>query len=536
MAEAVIHTKSSYVPSLHINVSNNADGIDLLYDMAYDYLRTQELIFYRSFFPEVSSYEQFIEKIRELFNKASEDRAIFEQFTQQNLASYVPQQQVPLVKRGYKVTIIGDSKTLDFSFKGENCTMSGKAVIDVVPENIQLIKTLLNKSLGRSSQSITAFKEDSNVTSNLVSILEESLTKDSSIGTFLKVTADGKGGRQKAEFSDEFDITKVSKWTKTELQDLLASGDKAQLEKVRQEVRKALNIMHNFLFKNYNKASENMKKAMDSTWNELFPRGSDVLTRDFFFEGKNYTKALTGQVGEFANKVFIKYLDAYRSSATSEALVNMIGSIFKGGQEPRSDLQIMLACGANINFQTKNVNTEHTIETNTTAALISENFGSDIIVPLVNYYANTSSGRNPDILQSIEDLLSSRFYEAMNLNVRSGLDQFQTNTFYFVGGNNIIPGSEIIQMLRMRVTNPTFHITGGNVTSYDDEGYESGDPPTFIELGYWKYPKGQNSGEMEVGPKNAPAFNTAAQSISISTSFSVNALVKTGNFEIFPKH
>ena len=528
MSEAVIHTNSTYAPDLNVNITNDKGEIDALFDQAFNHLKEQELAFYHQFFSDVNDIDTFIQRIRDLLNKSENDMKCLKSFSNIQLSKYLPDRTPAYFEQGHRIILKGDAAKIDCNYTGENFKMSGIIYIDVVPENAQRIKHLLNVGLGRTNK-VTAFDENTNkITSNLVDMLRKQRFGD--LFTIQEATSP-----QSNPLLTEFDIRTVSKakYNKENIEQLLKDPSrKEEASKLRMEARKSLYAMRDFIFSKMSGTTPAFQEAVKETWKEIFPSVSDdILLRNFFFEGENYIKSLLGQGGEFFNDVIIRYLNKVVPN-DNPILVQIIGSSIKGGQQPHSDLQIMLACGANINFQTKNIDSQRRIETNTNAELIAKNFGNGVIVPLVNYYANASySSTHGDIIPEIEELLSNRFFEAMNLNIREGLDNLQTNTFYFVGGNNIIPGSEIIQHLR--VSNPTFSITGGNVNSYTDFGYAAGDPPTFIELKYWKYPKGQNHGKMIPWVKNEYDFNAAARSISISTSFSVSALINTGRFEIF---
>lgn len=523
----VIHTASSYAPELPVNISNNGQIRYDLYNQAYLFLKGKEQQFYHQFFPDVNTIDEFLNRIRERLKAAESDKKIFEQFSNANLNKYMPDQETPFFEQGYIITFIGCSETVDCN-KGN---MSGSFTINVTPDNLSQIQNELNSRLGRNSR--TSFRSQ-DITSDLINTLKRGLN-GGDLQKVFKITS-GKapiGLQQKS-----FNVKVFSKWTKNQLKNIRNDNTpegKQYAEKVKKEVKKALDMMYDFLFSNYGSATLEMQRAMKAAWNQLNPN-ENILANDFFFEGDNSTKVLKGQIGEFSNLVLEKYLEQIKTSNTSPKLAEIIGSILKGGQEPRSDLQIMLQCGADINFQTKNIKDTTTVTTNTTAELIAKNFDENIIDPLVNYYANASYGASHhSMIQQLEDILESRFFEAMNLNVSEELDTFQTNTFYFVGGHNIIPGSEIINYLQQEylIHPPKFTITGGNVESYTDLGYEAGKPPTYVSLEYWKYPKGRNSGQLEPGPGNATAFQRAASSISISTSFSLNALIKTGRFDMF---
>ena len=534
-ANLLIHTDSAYAPGLDISITQGNYSLTDLYDAAYDNLRTAELAFYHHFYKDVDSIDEFIHRLRDLFAEAEKDAAYLKRFTNANLSKYIPNSLDFYFNQNYRIKVTGDINKIALSFKGESCYMEGDLYITISPENARLIKHILNEGLNRRGNN--RFQDNDKITQNLVDIL--SLNKTN--GLFQIIA----GNNPTQPKNQEFDITAVSKkeYTKKNLDDLFKSNDpakKEQLSQLRMEARKSLNEMKNFLFSqlppNDESGKNPMREAVEEVWKEIFPSmGEDVLLRNFFFEGKNYAKSLLGQGGEFYNEVLIRYL---AKKTDNPVLSKIIGSIVEGGQQPHSDLQIMIEVGADIappNFQTKNVKGTKRIEVKTNASLIQPNFGPGMTSALVNYYANTDyETAKGDIITEVKDLLQERFFQAMNLNVAPKLDDMQTNTFYFVGGDKIIPGSEIIQDIQNlgQEERPRFDISGDKVSpSLSNEEYEK----NFTEYFYWKYSKGHNIGpeNMIPTPKNPPAFRKAATSISIKTSFDVSALIDSGRFTIF---
>ena len=532
----LIHTKASYAPDLEIGILNSSNIEVFLYDSAYQYLKEQEKAFYDSVFPGegIQDIDTFLAKIRKLLEDAQKDIQCLKNFTNASLVKYLPKKKPNLFEQNAKLIFYGDIKQININIRNDFCIIEGGFSISITPDNVQSIKGALNDVLKRDEKDIRRFHQESNkITRNLTKILSKSIEKNFKYKNLFRVQIDENAT---SPMIKEFDIREVSKqkYNMDNVGEILNDPNrKKEASQLRMEARKSIAKMKDFLFSKASGCSIEMKEAMNETWKEIFPPdGEDILLKRFFFEGENYSKALLGQVGEFANDVFIRYL-AKKTRNSSSILTKIIGSMREGGQQPHSDLQIMLACGAKINFQTKNVNAERNIKVNTDAGLISKNFGENMISPLVNYYTNTSyQAVHGNIIEEIELVLQNLFFRSMNLNIKAGLDELQTNTFYYVGGNNIIPGSEIIRHLRT-TEKPQFHISGGGVSSNSDEGYASGKPPVFITGGYWKYPKGKNRGEMVPGKDNASKFSKAASSISISTSFNISNLINSGRFELF---
>lgn len=532
----VIHPRGEWGPPITGMIENNKDKIDLSYDDAISYLRGKELDFYHSIFPEVNDLDGFLAKIRELFKINEEDRKIFESFSNANLKRLLPDYKPPVFERGYTLNIIGDSQLIDFTFKSETVqSLNGKLYISIIPENAQLIKRLLNEGLKRKGY--TTFNDtNNNISRNLNNILKLTEGQTSkNIGDVFTVTLDKKPINKSVK---DFDVVKFAlkkdgsgHWTKKELQKLYESNPK-EIQKIREELTQSIKYIHDFLFKDYSKASEKMQKAMKTTWSELMG-GKDTLQQDFFFEGENYTKTILGQVGEFSNRVLNEYLRLNASDkALPPKLIRIMGSDFEGGQQMHSDIEILLACGASVNQQTKNVSEDATIPVNTNAALVEPLFGQEVISPLVNYFAASDyNSLHSNLLDSFKKIFENNYYAAMNLNVSDKLKEVaqQMNTFYFFGGLHLVPASFILETLKNRSVNgrrPSFEISGGNVSSLTEEEYENKYKTNYI----WR---GKAGPEMIPSSDNYMLYKKDAASISISTSFSIPALLKSGRFRIF---
>ena len=533
-AMGVIHTDDAFAPMRDVAIDNKSEkDLEELFNKAKAYLEGEELKYYHQFFPQVSSLEEFLEEVRKLFDKNSIDGKIFKRFSNAELIHLLPKNELSKKEKFY-----ARSPKIRFIFEGAQDSIKigdNEGWITVTPKNITIVKNYLNQALKRTEYGRFSGEK---LTNEFIDIFN----KDSVIDAYEITINDSPEPIKTIQDDREFKIEQTFQpdWTKNYMKELRNSANKEEADRVRELVKEALMKLKAFVFKDINEASTPLKLAMTNTWNELFPPGADVLTYDFFFEGTNYIKALIGQFGEFSRKVHDLYLQYYTHGRSSHLMVDMIGSIFEGGQEPRSDLQIMLACGAKIGYQSKNIDNTTSIETNTTAALIEKNFGSEVTTALVNYFKNLTYQQKlgKKFIEDLEKIFADRFFQAMNLNVNSELDSIQTNTFYFIGGDKIVPASRIIQTLWARENQkPSFTIHTAGIKGYSTAEYEAGDPAKFVELKYWHYPKGINSNgsKMILGDNNESDFQSAASRISISTSFSISALLNSGEFDIFRK-
>lgn len=535
MNTGVIHTKSSYAEGLTVSITNDKQENLQLYIDAYMYLYNQEKMFYQSFFKGVNTLEEFLERIRKIFADAEKDAEYLKRFTNSKLSRFNPEKQPYFFERDLKLIVHADKgKELFKNFKGKTKDFEYYAedtiAINIDMEHIQEIRRVLNTFSKRQGNSL--FADTGVVSTDLLNVLEnQKFNKE-----IFQIVGDS---QVKGPTTKEFNIRDVSqkKFNKDKIKYLQAHinepGNRRELEVIQYEMRQALTRMGEFMFSQLDGCSTEMRESVKTIWQSVVPTNPDfnMLQRTFFFEGDNIIKALYGNPGEFTNAVLLEYLRR-KSDVDNPILIKIIGNIFDGGEQPRSDIQIMTELGANINFQTKNIEDTGTITTNSTLELILPNFNEEGIADiLVNHFANTTYGGKSS-LDSIKELLSERFYQAMNLNIQEGLDKFQTNTFYFVGGDKLIPGSQIIRHIYLRPTKPSFEITGASVTKDSDTGYRE----NFSSYNYWKYPKGSKNpskDEMEATEKNISAFSEAQSNIRISTSFSINALISSRNFRIF---
>ena len=486
MNTGVIHTKSSYAEGLEINITNNKQDNQQLYVDAYRYLYSQEKAFYKSFFKDVNTLEDFLKRVRQIFAEAEKDAMYLKRFTNSKLSRFHPEKEPYFFERDLKLVVnIDKGKELFKNFKGKikdfEFYTEDTIAINIDMEHVRDIRRVLNTFSKRQGNSL--FADTGTVSTDLLNVLENQKFNKQ---IFQIVSSTQVTGPTTQEFNIR-DITK-KKFTKDKIkylqQHINEPGNRRELEVIKYEMRKALTKMGEFMFSQLDGCSPEMRDSVKTVWRSVVPTNPsfDMLERTFFFEGDNIIKALYGNPGEFINAVFLEYLKR-KSDINNPMLIKIIGNELKDLKElPHSDIQIMTELGANINFQTKNIQDTGTITTNSSLDLILPNFNEEEIADvLVNHFANTSYGEKSD-LESIKELLSERFYQAMNLNVQSGLDEMQTNTFYFVGGDKLIPGSQIIKHIYLKPTNPTFEITGAKVVSDSDTGYREG----FEEYGYWR--------------------------------------------------
>ena len=527
-----LHTSSSYYSGSNFFTKEAAKGrkdmfkavnINADFEAALAHARSKEQIFYH-LYTDANDYDTFITEIRKLFNMADQAGDRIRELSNASLKNdYNFKARAQKTKFKVMVTheMLEKAKLELTKCNTDISQFDGDVYLDIDKEaDLQIIKGVMNF--------VRALPDDEQFTKNFQPIGRKHIRNTSKFGV---LSPDTKALER--WLSDEMDdheayytkilingvrVTKIppsnstttdestieipeelipfTKFTSSQIKDILASGDsslKAQLNEAKEKVK-------TFLKGRLRISSDEKGMLIDA-----FDKAWAGLPDDFFFEGDNLVKAVLGNVGEFQLRLF----DAYARVASSRyngKLGEIIGQIAEDGRgQSRSDYQIMVALKAPmasagseeeaIGIQAKNVDRTkyNSIEVNTDLGLIAPNLGPEITTAIANYSFNSSiASKTGNMRDFLAKYLDTMIWRGLNFNVNDGLIAEHTNTFYWFGGEMIIPVSEII--LRLRKNNevkkaenlmkkPETTITGLEIGSIGDEGYEEGDPPLFVN--YW---------------------------------------------------
>ena len=504
--KAVLHTNSAYFSSgawaaekaQHFSLMNIMNS----FNEAYDYARRKELDFYHSFFPEVQTYEAFIKKMRELFQKAKGDGERIQSLSNTNLKQFTPNQPLK-AQVEYQITVTGDlcNRIPIELMATDNASVSGGPIyLTLNLDSVKTIKNIVNTELGRHFNDKT-----SDSMRNLKHWFKE-ITKDEvSKQLTSNVTLTKKEiSNQDVVISDKVEGFLFAKNLSKEQRQAYLNGyyGPGLQKQFQQEMQRALDNIKNFIFNtclqvnsgtSYNGINI-LKKAAEETWNEVVENKS-IDSQDFFFEGDNLYKSILGKGGEFQLALQDKYVRLILSQTNTE-IGHIIGDIIKDNrQEPRSDYQLILELGGDIGetilgIQSKNIgnNSMQKVEIKSDLDLIAPNLGIGFTDAIVNSYFNT------DILfevgnmtEYLRNYLNTYFWKGMNLNIGDNLNPYHTNTFYWVGGSALVPASTIIKTLNKEmITSPEFDIVKAAWQDLSDEDFlKEGDDGDPIFTEYW---------------------------------------------------
>ena len=560
--DGFLHTNSAYFLNYSIVAANDSQGnflnsmideskIKADYVQAFNYARSKEIAFYQAFFPGVTSYDVFIRKLRELLNQADKAGEKIKQLKNANLRTHIQMQKGMEEQVHYQIKIdstrlgqlpgiptsiidgkVGNEVYLDLSKEAE--LKAAKVVInDITNKNFD------NES--SNPKAITKWFEQqfNNETEAMADRIISGITisKKSPSGDVTEIDT------QRTYFKiGQFPFL----WSKKEIAENRAKNNK----EFEQLFEQAKTTVYNFL-KGQLQISDDgglLSDAFEASW-----RSANAHLEDFFFEGDNLIKAVLGNVGEFQLLLWNNYAAMAMKKYTPE-LGKIIGDEAKDGRgQNRSDYQLMVSIGADIGsadeteaigIQSKNVSEARykEIQVNTDLGLIAPNLGDNITTSIANYQFNASIANEIGNMEEIlETYVDKYVWRVLNFNVNDNLEPKHTNTFYWLGGDKLIPVSSLIfkmysgggsLSLKKMMKKPETTITGLERGSITDFGYNMGDHPLFVD--YWR---GNMYTDWKPTTENPGKFQSLIAGIGIHTTLDIASFLDVttgkGRFEIF---
>lgn len=553
---------------------------DLIDAQAYALVRERE--FYH-LYTDANTYEEFLAEIRKIFAGAGNDAKYIRNLSNLNLSKFIPEgwNQKDAGKAAIRIQEEFLPGEIDLSmFNSINTSIEpNELYITVTKESAPAVKKFLMKLLmegakdpdkywtatpgytkgqvdfpgvSRWSKKTDKKKALHNYMSQIIEENKSSLLEKA--GVKFEVT---KGKLTVEDLEDE--IVPFTQYTLTSARDALKNPEtKAILQRVLAKIRDfilndCLHVSEGFVYDNGR--GNVLEKAAYSAWASL---EGEILAgvASHFFEGMNLAKGLLGAGGEFQMKLINNYLALVSGN---NALAEIIGGIVKDGRaEPRTDVQIISALGGDMGsvvagIQVKNVNenTASALSVSSDLELIAPNLPEGLRDVFANSMFNSdidsAVGDSQDLL---ENYLTNYFWRALNLHVGKGLNPNHTNTFYFVGGSNLVPASVMIDRMvgSGGTLSPKFTIGSLTKPEHGDEyfasrdgGDKSGNPPHFVE--YWKAGRylgwGQGAEDFSETGENESLYNSLLKGVSVNAEINMTGIISSyvdfkGSMDIFP--
>lgn len=564
--DGYLHTNSAYFSSASIVATNNnvlsklqdIENINADYTDAINYAESREISFYQTFFSGITTYEAFIEKLREVFDQADRAGAKIKQLSNASLKSHIQTVKNAEEKVDFKIIVnssalsnmgikIPSIKTEMINYEGDvfYLTLDSEGEIKIIKEIANHIKrsTSNSKQFNNFDPSSDNTEAISKWLNNQLPDIEGEVTKDFMEGLTLVKNSPKNSGKKEGHVTKTFKIGQFPfKWTKKQIAEYRKTGDKS----FEAEFAKAKQTVYNFLKSQLQIGSEDdlLNAAFKESWKAINAKGAD----DYFFEGDNLIKAVLGNMGEFQLDLMINYATMAIRKYNNK-LGKIVGDIVRDGRgQGRTDYQLMVMVGADIGsgsneesigIQVKNIDKKryHKVEVNSDLGLIAPNLGSNITTSVANYQFNESIANKVGNMEEVlESYVESYIWRALNFNVNSGLQPEHTNTFYWLGGDKIIPVSKIIRKL--------YDPTGMNTTmekptteidlkkgSKSDMDFTKGNPPEFTT--YWLHYKTGWKPQSE----NSAAYDLFISNIRVKSVLNLASFIEvsggSGAFEVF---
>lgn len=574
----VLHTDSTKFTGSYLKGSeertsyNKAANITESYNRAYEYAREKELQFYGKFFKGVSSYEEFMAKLKELFNGASQDGKRIAQLGNLALSPLVDNDDVTLAQNlTYEIIFENDmaetilekfeTKTEDFIISSDrNVSIN----IDDAPSTAKQIASWIRyydpvKKISKSNPG--KFTEKATLTyvrqwmlkeleQTLVEAGETVIKEFGSTGIKLKVSNTNEKTTTKVlgdpvQIAVDFPLMTKKP---SEIKQLL--NDSETRVETMTTLTKIYGRFYKFLLKLLNNGSciiegnDILHQAFQKAWEKN--AGTPEAFLDSLMVGNNLSAGLKGVLGELQADIIFEYLQITRQT-TNPMLGEIIGGIAGGKRgQPRADYRILEELGASnevgqliAGIQVKNYSDSmmSSVDINTDLGLIAPNIGQGFTDTIVNAQFNkdiaaqagTGAG---SIDRFLKKYLEARFWEGMNLHINDDLDPSNTNTFYLVQGTMIVPASTIINTIRntQKISNPKFSITGFQKPTMGDADFAMPeDRPEFIK--YWRDNQYIEGSATEY---NTSSYEGILLNTRIHTSFNMSAIIgANGGMENF---
>lgn len=471
--DGFLHTNSSYFQSApffkqgDFKANFKQKNIAEDYKAAIEHARAQEIGVYGSFFPGVTEYEVFIQKLRELFEGVGNLRGLSNASLKSDISIKNEKQRFDYhiiitqeVAKSMRLEVNTDVVKLD---TGELYLSTAEGdELKIIKQIINFIRKLPNDKKDNFSPFNRShiytnkgrFDPKSDSTEALDRWLnqelqdlanDKSLVWTKQIMKGVEIVRDPPAGKTREETGTEKIPGKslpFGKFKSSEINAAIKAGDTqmiAAADEARREVK-------SFLMKRIDASSDpDLHRAFNLAWSKV--------PTDFFFEGDNIIKGVLGNPGEFALDVAVNYV-AFKTGKHNSLLSGVIGDIATGKRgQPRSDYDLLVMIGhkpVHVGIQSKNVDKSgyNDIEANTDLGLMMPNLGENMTTSIANYKFNASiAAAIGDMESELGDYLNNLIWRGLNFNVKEGLVPEHTNTFYFLGGTMIIPVSRFILYL-----------------------------------------------------------------------------------------
>lgn len=478
--------------------SKNIDTQKTRLERQIKLLQDQEKAVYGKFFADCTTYEDFIKRLRELFDtKHNVDMQIIQNFSAEKIQVLLNKnfgtQIMPSKNLVTEIEIINPDVTkIDISniLKGTsgNFKLSNNIIkLDIRMDDagIKAMKELLNKAQGKHFHT-NSLGTDCMKTYLKHLVVEKKLPEETQKE---KIQAITKGFRT-TKFIGDSDL----RYTLANVKD---SSKKAY-------IRHATNKIKDFFYSpeglNIASGTQALKKAFQRTWKVNINNIKYGIA--FFLKGGTLTY-FNGAFGEFQTALLSNYILQRTGAIKDKTLASKISNTIGQTEQAKVDVTLL----GNLGIQVKNYNpytyNYNPIETNTTAKSFLNklgNMGQEIpaddesqVASLTSFLANyafsqdyraMSAGQStiPSV-EEVEQSLANYAGELYNLSISNSEAFSDTVLFYSFSGMYLVPASAILQAVHDHLAEENNRTNIRVSIKWDGDGLSSED----MKKGQGKY-------------------------------------------------
>ena len=540
--------------------SKNIDTQKTRLERQIELLQDQEIAVYDKFFADCKTYDDFIRRLRELFDtKHNIDMQIIQNFAAEKIQVLLDKnfgtQMLPSKNLITEIEVINPDVTeIDIGkiLKGTsgNFKLSNNIIkLDIRMDDagIKAMKELLNKAQGKH------FRTDSLGTDCLKTclkhlIVEKNLPEETQKE---KIQAITKGFRT-TKFIGDSDL----RYTLADIK------DPSKKANIRHATKKIKDFFYSSEGLNVASGTRALKKAFQRTWKDNINRIEYGIA--FFLKGGTLTY-FSGAFGEFQIALLSNYILQRTGAIKDKTLAKTLSSKISNtiGQTEQAKVDVTLL--GDLGIQVKNYNpytyNYNPIETNTTAESFLNKLGSNgqaiskydehQVVSLTSFLANYAFSQDyramagKDTIPSVEEVeksLENYAGELYNLSINDSEAFSDTVLFYSFSGMYLVPASEILKAVYNNLKDESHRTNigvsikwkGDGLSSKDMQEKQKDNSPYWTT--YW-HKTAKGSGYRGSGWSRQPAQDTEIKNLlsvtRIKTGFKVtNGFDNNGKIDI----
>lgn len=533
----VLHTNTKYA-DFSFELPNVKDASVITTQIRR--LQGLEENFYSSFFPGCKTIGDFIRKLNEELKNFNQDKLAFRFFQNASVRSALTKKFGTTTSEQAEITITFVSKNADFNVEQwlniKGATVSGDKIS--LGANVPAFKEAFNKFFDRRFQSMASSKRALN---DFIKMIQgksseevlELLTPDlRDEALFFGVEGNA---NQTTTVQRKLNVGSFFSYTAEDIR--AAQQDDAK--ELREEIEQAKVQILNFLLDEARSrnASEDMLQAIRLTWAVNF---EGELSQIAFWEKGGVLTSLVGAFGEFQAALLENYIKvALQDSNLPPAIIS---ETINQSEQAKVDVTFLDKIGV----QVKNYNP---FTTGQNSDLLKGNLHPNKLIQfpdfkvdvtsffdfLTNYFFNlTYQEEHKSAMADLETRLNSYFAEIMNFDV--GLQVGDTVVFYFIEGQYLVPGSQILESAYLdQLNRESVKITSEYRGKTDEEyspqqGVRHRSNQIFLE--WWR--ASSNFYHFTPTAENYSLYNSLISSkISIRTGFHYRGVFNTAQYALF---